>query len=264
MRFLLFTLYGPMASWGKDVVGDDRGTWTAPSKSAMIGLLGAALGIRRTDKQIDPQDYGLAVMVRSSGIILTDFHTVQIPRTVRVNKEIKAYPTRRAEIEAFVGDDKVNPIVSRRDYLCDALFIVGLWKVGETGRSLEELQAALLRPAFTLYLGRKSCPLGLPLGPVIMESPTLKEAFETTDLKFDKIIGLPSKSEHVARPIFEKFLQNSDVEVFWDQLEDSGYVPEQVVSFRDVPVNRKSWTFRERDVNRLTYTLQKERQDVSE
>ena len=50
MDILVFRLYGPMASWGEIAVGENRHTANYPSKSALLGLLGAALGIERDDE----------------------------------------------------------------------------------------------------------------------------------------------------------------------------------------------------------------------
>ena len=44
-EFLLFQLYGPMASWGEAAAGEVRHTASWPTRSALTGLLGAALGI---------------------------------------------------------------------------------------------------------------------------------------------------------------------------------------------------------------------------
>jgi CRISPR system Cascade subunit CasD len=258
MKFLIFTLYGPMASWGNTVVGDSRTTWSAPSKSAVIGLLEAALGIKRTDEHIDPSDYGLAVMVRSSGSLLTDFHVTQMARTIRIKKETRIYPTRRSEIESFKQDRLANPVVSNRDYWCDAFYIIGLWiKTDNPKYSLGDIKQALNYPTFHLYLGRKSYPPSLPLGPTIIDSKTLRDAFESTDLKFDKMQNIEGNQ------LFKKILSGGSVRIYWDELENSGYMPNQTFSLRDIPVNRKSWTFRERDVNYISYDLPKENQDVS-
>jgi CRISPR-associated protein, Cas5e family len=48
--YLVFRLYGPLASWGEPAVGGDRPTSAYPSRSAVLGLLGAALGIKRDDE----------------------------------------------------------------------------------------------------------------------------------------------------------------------------------------------------------------------
>ena len=43
--YLLLRLYGPLASWGEIAVGESRHSAVQPSRSALLGLLGAALGI---------------------------------------------------------------------------------------------------------------------------------------------------------------------------------------------------------------------------
>ena len=51
MEYLLFRLYGPLASWGEIAVGESRHTAAYPGKAALIGLLAAALGIRRDEEE---------------------------------------------------------------------------------------------------------------------------------------------------------------------------------------------------------------------
>lgn len=47
--YLIFRLYAPLASWGEAAVGETRPIATYPGKGAVLGLLGAALGVRRDD-----------------------------------------------------------------------------------------------------------------------------------------------------------------------------------------------------------------------
>ena len=49
MDFLVFQLQGPMAAWGDTAVGEFRPSLDAPGLSSLVGLLGAALGLRRED-----------------------------------------------------------------------------------------------------------------------------------------------------------------------------------------------------------------------
>jgi hypothetical protein len=60
------------------------------------------------------------------------------------------------------GDGKTKPgaMLTRREYLCDASFLVALQ--GEAAL-IAGLEAAVKRPQWTLYLGRKSCPPSRPL-----------------------------------------------------------------------------------------------------
>ena len=43
--YLVFQLYGPMASWGEPAVGEMRHTNTIPGRPSILGLLAAALGV---------------------------------------------------------------------------------------------------------------------------------------------------------------------------------------------------------------------------
>jgi CRISPR system Cascade subunit CasD len=50
-QYLVFQLHGPMASWGVDAPGEVRHSHELPSRSALLGLLAAALGIRRDEEE---------------------------------------------------------------------------------------------------------------------------------------------------------------------------------------------------------------------
>jgi CRISPR system Cascade subunit CasD len=100
------------------------------------------------------------------------------------------YPTRTAQLRGRRAD--LETILSRRDYRCDALYTLAAWHEGpEAGHEgddapprwpLDRLARALERPVFPLYLGRKSCPLGLPLSPRVIDAPSAAIALETADL----------------------------------------------------------------------------------
>lgn len=55
MDFLVFQLQGPMAAWGDTAVGEFRPSLDAPGLSSLVGLLGAALGLRREDEPPMPR-----------------------------------------------------------------------------------------------------------------------------------------------------------------------------------------------------------------
>ena len=59
-----------------------------------------------------------------------------------------------------------NPLITWRDYRSDCAFGVALWG----GEGPEEIRKALSRPHFTLYLGRKSCPLSAPMAPKVIKA----------------------------------------------------------------------------------------------
>lgn len=133
MSTLLLRLAGPMQSWGAESKFDVRRTGREPSKSGVLGLVAAALGIRRQDTAAlgELAQLHFGVRVDREGTLLRDFQT--------------ARPA------------KGSPYVTNRYYLADAVFTVGLESEDEA--LLERIRAAVKAPAFPLYLGRRSCPV---------------------------------------------------------------------------------------------------------
>lgn len=168
---LVFTLYGPLQAWGSVAVGELRPCAGHPTRSGMLGLLAAALGIRRGEDdrlRALSDGYGVAVRVDDPGDRFTDYHTAQVPS----HKNKRAFHSRRDELGGKLAPhEALNTILSRRDYLADARFTACLrpWNEG-VSPSLQELLAALERPKLTPYLGRKSCPPGLPFLPRIVRA----------------------------------------------------------------------------------------------
>lgn len=150
MATLLLQCVAPLQSWGTQSEYIVRDTGREPSKSGIIGLLCAALGIPRSDDGALVQlgKLKMGVRVDREGKILHDYHTV------------------------FEQE-----VVSHRYYLSDALFLVGLEGDIEW---LRELQAALKHPCWHLFLGRKSCvpsrPPYLPQG--LYDRPLLEALHE--------------------------------------------------------------------------------------
>ncbi|WP_409522706.1 type I-E CRISPR-associated protein Cas5/CasD [Nitrincola sp. MINF-07-Sa-05] len=151
MPTLLLQLIGPMQSWGTTSRFDQRDTGNEPSKSGVLGLIAAALGIDR-DNWIDLEPLTkLSMGVRHDrpGIPKCDYQTAQ--NIIRANgKEIQ--PT----------------AVTTRDYIADAAFLVGLESADM--RLLENVHAALKNPVWPLSLGRKSY---VPSEPIWIENGLL-------------------------------------------------------------------------------------------
>ena len=166
MEYLLFRLYGPMASWGEIAVGETRHTASYPGKSAILGLLAAALGIKRDDidRQIQMQQgYAIAVEVFSQGVLMRDYHTAQVPDSVGKF----TYRTRRDEL--VIGKSRLGTILSSREYRSDALALVAARALPDAPYDLYTIKEHLEEPKFHIYLGRKSCPLAAPMNPQIVE-----------------------------------------------------------------------------------------------
>lgn len=175
-EFLVFTLAAQIASFGGLAGHERRGSDSWPGRSALIGLLGAARGTRRDDDagQAELAALGFAVGAYATGVPLRDYHTVQT-----VPQKFKR-PTTRAQALALAGDQgDLNTVITLRDYRCGVLFAVAVW--GD-GAMLADLQDALRQPRFTLYLGRKSCPLSAPVAPQILDAEDPAQALGEADL----------------------------------------------------------------------------------
>lgn len=231
--YLLFRLYGPMAAWGDVAVGEYRPSYAHPGKSAILGLLAAAKGIRRQEEHIHQQmaaGYGLAIAVEASGMLLRDYHTSQVPPQQR---KVVHY-TRRDELRS----SKLNTILSTRDYRCDGLYKVCLWIESQDTApySLVELRKALHHPRFVLYLGRKSCPPALPLEPTVLTAESLEIAFAQAKFS-DDFINDDSQS-----------LLGGDklLLYYWEETEEAGFKTFKIFTRRDVPLSRRRWQFADR------------------
>lgn len=137
MPTLLLRLAGPMQSWGTTSRFDQRDTGKEPSKSGVIGLLAAALGIDRENwTDLEPlTQLKMAVRHDRTGVLKRDYQTAQ--NIISADRS-KVHET----------------AVTTRDYLADAVFLVGL--EGEDRALLERAHAALQNPVWPLALGRKS------------------------------------------------------------------------------------------------------------
>jgi CRISPR system Cascade subunit CasD len=126
-----------MQSWGTTSRFDHRDTGKEPSKSGVIGLLAAAMGIDR-ENWVDLElltRLTMGVRHDRPGVFKRDYQTAQ-------------------NIISADRSKKHETAVTTRDYLADAAFLVGL--EGPNRALLERAHAALRNPVWPLALGRKS------------------------------------------------------------------------------------------------------------
>lgn len=164
-EYLIIFLSAPMAAFGAYAGHERRGSESMPHRSAILGLIGAALGAERNDRdtQLSLRHFRVAVQSLSKNVHLRDFHTVQT-----INRRVRRPDSRRAAIEA--AGNSVETTLTYRDYRTDVAFVVAIWNVG-TSWELSHIVDAFLKPSFVLYAGRKSCPFSAPLAPVIVHAP---------------------------------------------------------------------------------------------
>lgn len=137
MPTLLLRLAGAMQSWGTTSRFDQRDTGKEPSKSGVIGLLAAALGIDRGNwSDLEPLTrLSMGVRHDRPGVPKRDYQTAQ-------------------NIISADGSKTHETAVTTRDYLADAAFLVGL--EGQDRSLIERMHSALREPVWPLALGRKS------------------------------------------------------------------------------------------------------------
>lgn len=217
-EYLVFTLSAAMAAMG-DLAGHERrGTLAWPGRSAVLGLLAAAKGIRRDDAQALTrlETLRVAVGILDAGEPLRDYHTVQTVPTAAAKR-----PDSRPAALATAGRLGLNTTITLRDYRVGVAYAVALW-----GAPLEGLAEALQRPAFTLYFGRKSCPLSAPPAPRCIQADNVVAALQ-----------------QAKQPPFQKparlALVASDERIEPDDVEDSR---------NDLAIDRGKWHFATRRV----------------
>jgi len=123
-----------MQSWGVASRFSERDSGLEPSKSGVVGLLCAALGRGRAEPVEDLAALRMGVRVDREGALHYDYQTAQ-------------------EVARASGQGHQSTVVSRKHYLADACFLVGL--EGDSAL-LEEVYVALRNPVWSLCLGRKS------------------------------------------------------------------------------------------------------------
>lgn len=261
MHFLGFRLYAPLASFGDVAVGGLRPSLTAPTRSMILGLVAACLGIKRDD--VDQQAklekvFGVATRTDSPGVLLADFHTAQAPdgprRNVFLGRHGFQVGTRRDELSAtYDRNGARHPLdtqLSQRHYRMDAAYAVCLWiRIEPSPWSLELLQKRFLQPVFAPFAGRKSAAIALPFEPTIVENDNPVEALRTLQFSLDPKIG---KITRAARQRVYRW------EGSW-----AGLSCDRTEMRRDSVLSRDRWQFLTREEHVFAEPYTGEARDVS-
>lgn len=159
MTTLVLGFHSALQSWGTRSKLSRRDTFSEPTRSALVGMIRAALGDPRdSDGAVTDQLSALEVTVRTDrpGRLLRDMHnTTASPRPVA---------------QTASGSPVTTTIMSNRWYLSDAAFLVAL----RGDRALvDRVAAALLAPRWHLSLGRRACPPAAPLVMGVLDADPL-------------------------------------------------------------------------------------------
>ncbi len=123
MSTLLLRFAAPLQAWGTESKYDIRKTDREPSKSGIVGFLAAALGRKRDESVEDLNALRVGVRADQEGEIIQDFH--------------------------MVHKDEKTSYLTRRYYLSDAVFVVGV--ESEDDAVLQKLVDAVKNPVFPLF-----------------------------------------------------------------------------------------------------------------
>ncbi|HWV38629.1 MAG TPA: type I-E CRISPR-associated protein Cas5/CasD [Vulgatibacter sp.] len=147
MKTVLLRLEGPLQSWGTQGRFGTRDTEREPSKSGVVGLVAAALGVPRDDDETIRLlgRMPMAVRVDREGRVVSDYHTAG--GGTFLGRPYAVYGTKT--------------VPTTRYYLADASFLVGLGT--EDDDLADRVAGALENPRWPLFLGRRSCVPSLPV-----------------------------------------------------------------------------------------------------
>lgn len=144
MRTLVLKFSGPMQSWSVDSKFSTRSAGRWPSRSAIIGMLSAALGLERGENLDRFKTLRIVIRIDSPGEILPDYHSI-----------------RKWDRSEGVSEPIGNALaVSNRYYFEDAVFMVFLQ---DEDNVIDDYKNALRQPKYSLFFGRKSCPTTIDL-----------------------------------------------------------------------------------------------------
>ena len=172
MKTLILKTEG-MSAYGLQTFDVHRRINHFPTRSGIIGLLSAAMGITRDrfdEIHALSQQLQIAVQVNQAGEKIVDYHTVQNFRSPHGKIQNGTKPT-------------------YREYWCDSAYtfaICGQDKVIDT------LAKQVKSPVFSLFQGRKSCPLTRPLFETLTDDDNPANALkkqESVGQIFSDVIG---------------------------------------------------------------------------
>jgi CRISPR system Cascade subunit CasD len=167
MRAIALRLEGPLQSWGGPVAGDTRTSLDLPTKSGIVGLLGACLGVARRD--VAP--------------------LVALHATLALGVRVDRRGTPGIDFQTVLRVEGGNPTLTPRHYLYDASFAALLVErapdpsleaparavlphpeaaapapeVVVRQATLEALLHALRYPRYAPCLGRRACVPSVPV-----------------------------------------------------------------------------------------------------
>lgn len=249
MRHLVFTVYAPLGSWGSasqsSATTAVKPTETTPTRSALTGLLGAAIGAQR--RELPELAARLALAWRTDRAPRPQ----PAPDFQIVSKGLPPSPqrerwTRLEEVRAAERRGSAGYLLSRREYFADGLWTVAVTTAGGEAENrdglLDRLCAGLRQPVYALHIGRRCFPLGLPPDPAVVEAETLADALAAHPPRWERdrtlaallkpLLGRPA--DELAEGPGEQ-TPGGSVPLAWDEGYPGAPEPRRRVRRQDVP-----------------------------
>lgn len=172
-KVIALRLSGPMQSWGYNSEYIYRNSGLFPTKSAVLGICCASMGLPRGSEQ-EKQFLG--------NLYSSLMTAIALPRKRFLGEKSWMVNVRRIEDFHTIENTKTasgkisdNAVMTYRQYLCDADFVVLLADIESP--IADQLEDKLADPEWGMWLGRKSC---IPSAPVFAgKYETVEEANET-------------------------------------------------------------------------------------
>jgi CRISPR system Cascade subunit CasD len=164
MAYLALVLDGPLQSWGFASRFQRRTTGLHPTKSGVLGLICAAMGLAKgSPEERETLPALTAFRMTSAAVPRGGSYSTAAELSVRRLEDYHTVlDTRRAD-----GTMNKDAVITRREYLLDARF--GVILQGDR-TTLARVATALRDPIWGVWLGRKSCIPATPLFVVLEDS----------------------------------------------------------------------------------------------
>ena len=229
-RHMVLRLESPLMSFGGETIDAYGPTRDFPARSMLTGLLGNALGLRRTEgSRMQELENRLVFAARIDREGQTGAPAAEL-QTAAIGRDELGWTT-KGRPEGRAGGQYRNTLLYR-EYLADAAVTVALRLAPDEGQegNLDRLAEALRKPARPLYLGRKPC---LPAGPVF-------QGFCFADTALQAVLNWP----------VERRAPNGGLRTIWPAGEGLAELgPEQTYLLAD----RRDWRTRLHGGSRLVH-----------
>ncbi|MCK6483779.1 MAG: type I-E CRISPR-associated protein Cas5/CasD [Phycisphaerae bacterium] len=225
-------LEGPLQAWGDTSKFVIRRSMEAPTKSGVLGLICCAMGLSRAaarERLPELNTLAMGVRIDRPGTLCWDYHTV--------GAKIGVLRADGKGIKRTASTGEIETLITRREYLADASFLVALQ--GDPAL-VAAVAGALASPKWPVFLGRKSCPAGVPVlaRPADGESWTNPGAHDDLKAALDAVRWGPRYDDDAPRDAQRRTLDSISLDTLneWRPASDDDIDAAEAEVWYDAPV----------------------------